>query len=124
MQCEVVFSPRLRSSLGRCKPGVIRLHLGLKDEWSHLLPEVLCHEYAHLAVLKLFGPDAKAHGPEWADLVRRAGFEPRRRFPIDEKPTPPMTHLHRCPVCHATYRARTRRKLWTCATCSVPLAVE
>ncbi len=86
----VEFSTRMRVSLGLCRPaqGRIRLAVSLlnggadpgtgglpaSDVRSSLLEEVLCHELAHVAVHRLYGPRAKPHGPEWKSLLVKAGL--------------------------------------------------
>lgn len=76
----VSFSPRLRRSLGRCRPaaGRITLRADLRDGPEARLAEVLCHEAAHVAVHRRHGRAARPHGPEWRALVEAAGYEPRR----------------------------------------------
>ena len=59
---------------------VVRLSAELAAAPVAVLLEVLCHEIAHLAVRDLHGR-CQPHGPEWAALVRAAGFKPRRRIP-------------------------------------------
>jgi len=128
---SISFSPRLTRSLGRTNPsrGVVRLAVHLQDAPPETLEEVLCHEVAHVAVHHRHGPGAKPHGPEWADYVRKAGFEPRVKAPAvlgDEgrggmvKPPAPQaaaTFEHRCPVCHTTRLARRPMPSWRCAEC-------
>ncbi len=126
LACRVEFSPRLRASLGRCLPrrALIRLHPDLEGRWREHFQEVLCHEFAHLAVEHLY-PGARAHGPEWASLVRQAGFVPRRRMALDlPAPGPRRMYLHRCPVCQATRPARTSARRFKCARCLVVMVVE
>src|SRR3990172_3344348 len=91
---EISFSPRLRSSLGRCAPGKreIRLAQFLIDASEALVFEALCHEAAHAAVYEIHGRCARPHGPEWRALMRAAGFEPRTRIPREVLP---RTHASR-----------------------------
>src|SRR5690349_21638014 len=81
------YSPRLRSSLGRCLPerSLVRLQPRLLTDLAHLHPEVVCHELAHLEVFR-------RHGPEWQALVREAGYEPRR-LALVLPPTEAILHL-------------------------------
>jgi predicted SprT family Zn-dependent metalloprotease len=121
----VEFSPRFRSSLGRCRPveGRIRLAAHLANGRRDLLEEVFCHELAHVAVHRLHGPKARPHGPEWKGLVSAAGFEPRVRFPPGEggfPPRPPRRRAryeHRCPVCQAMRMAGRPVRNWRCVEC-------
>lgn len=123
---EIRFSPRFRSSLGRCAPasGEIRLAAFLCDGPSDLLQEALCHEAAHAAVHELHGRAAKPHGTEWRELMRAAGFEPRARIParLLEGVAPRRRQaqggwLHRCPVCQVSRVARRPVHRWRCAAC-------
>jgi SprT-like family len=86
---EVVFSGRLRSSLGRCAParGRIRLSTRLLDDERARFREVLCHELAHVAVHRLHGSRAAPHGAEWRGLVVAAGFVPSVRACVVETST-------------------------------------
>jgi len=83
----VEFSRRLRSSFGLCmtKEGRIRLAERLRNGSQDLLEEILCHELAHVAVHRLHGPRARPHGPEWRQLMARAGFVPRARIKEGEE---------------------------------------
>ena len=127
---HITFSPRLERSLGRCVPATgrvtltTRLRRGSRDQ----LLETLCHEVAHVAAYMLFGSAARPHGPEWAALVRSAGFDPgtharpRRSAP---KPTkrprhtnsPRFTVVHICAVCHSRRYARRVMTAWRCRSC-------
>lgn len=122
----ISFSTRFRTSLGRCAPasGEIRLAAFLLDGPGGLLCEALCHEAAHAAVHELHRRRPKPHGPEWRGLMEAAGFEPRARIPavLLEGLVPPATRRrpaweHRCPVCHASWVARTAVQRWRCAAC-------
>ena len=81
------WSARMQRSLGRSYPkrSLIRLnpHLILDSNRS-LFREALCHELAHIAAYQLYGRVISIHGPEWRDLLRQAGFEPRTKVPVDE----------------------------------------
>lgn len=120
----IEFSPRLRTSLGRCLParGTIRLHPALRDAPPDLRDEVLCHELAHLAAHRLHGPGIRAHGREWRRLMQQAGFAPRARMPrpaglklAPRRPT--VLYHHRCPVCGAGRTARRPVRAWRCRDC-------
>lgn len=118
---SIQFSYRLRSSLGRTLVDArrIRLHVLLANTDEQLLDEVLCHELAHIVVYERFGREVKPHGPEWATLVRQAGFEPRLRIGVGSE-GPPMTEgrfEHRCPVCQAVRLARRSIPNLRCKSC-------
>lgn len=124
---QIEFSSRLRVSLARTllRRGVVRLSTDLLlPENVYLIPEVLCHETAHIAVRELGSTRARPHGPEWADLVRRAGFTPhtRQAVPRDEsqastRDSGRVVYEHRCLVCHFSRSAAKPMARWRCATC-------
>jgi predicted SprT family Zn-dependent metalloprotease len=126
-QVTIEISNRLRTSIGLCYPArkLIRLHPVVRELDEPLLLEILCHELAHVAVYLHHGREAKPHGPEWADLVRAAGFDPRARLPhgsIFNTPARRATQRtvlwhHRCPRCNAGRTARRPVYAWRCATC-------
>ena len=138
---RVAFSSRLRRSLGRASPatGRVVLHTKLRDAPRPRLLEVLCHEVAHIAVARRahLGQNLRpsAHGPEWAALVRVAGFTPTARAPLSpdlhvapssSRGTRGPVHsahkgqypvVHTCPVCHSQRHARRAVPSWRCADC-------
>jgi predicted SprT family Zn-dependent metalloprotease len=123
---DVRFSSRLRWSLGRCRPGSgrITLHADLRHERRSLLPEVLCHEVAHVVAYRAFGGRARPHGAEWRELVRAAGFSPSVRMAGAGRPPAPARPLpgvlpfeHRCPVCQMIRFAKRPVRAWRCADC-------
>jgi predicted SprT family Zn-dependent metalloprotease len=86
--------------------------------------EILCHELAHAAAVRMHGRVVRPHGPEWCDLVRKAGYEPKAHLASDRRPyvspSDIQTQLdfeHRCPVCHAVRFARKLVKSWRCVEC-------
>jgi predicted SprT family Zn-dependent metalloprotease len=123
----VSFSGRLRRALGRCYARRRQVSVAecLKEMKPSIFEEVLCHEVAHLAVFELFGENCRPHGPEWAHLMRAAGFEPRRRLVLDEAGSPSLisrpryVHIHSCPVCQWERVARRPVRTWRCPYCSV-----
>jgi predicted SprT family Zn-dependent metalloprotease len=123
---RIVSSSRLQSSLGRCSPrdGLIRLNPGLLDGPPAALREVVCHEAAHIATWLLHGRRARAHGSEWKELMRLAGYAPRVRWaeaavpdPVRRRRRPSVIYVHSCPVCRSQWIARTTSSAWRCATC-------
>lgn len=128
---HVTFSARLHRSLGRCVPatGRVTLTTRLRRGSRERLLETLCHEVAHVAVYMLRGSAAQPHGPEWAALVRAAGFDPgtharpRRGTPKTPKRRPRVkpprfTVVHTCPVCHCRRYARRVMRAWRCRACA------
>ena len=124
-EATVEFSTRMTRSLGRCYPtrSLIRIAARLRDEPPNILNEVLCHEGAHLAAFRLYGPAAKPHGKEWQDLVKKAGFPPSPRMRVDARSSLAprrrkiIHYEHRCPVCQASRAARRPMRRWRCASC-------
>ena len=127
---RITFSPRLERSLGCCVPatGRVTLTTRLRRGSRERLLETLCHEVAHVAAYMLHGTAARPHGPEWAALVRAAGFDPgthaRPRRGAPKKPTRPayahpprFTVVHTCPVCHSRRFGRRVMSAWRCRTC-------
>jgi predicted SprT family Zn-dependent metalloprotease len=118
------FNPRLRRAWGRVQifRKVISLHSSLERAPARRVQEVLCHEFAHIAAAHLYGRAVRAHGPEWAALVDKAGFRAARLLPPDDS-TPAVARSpsslveHRCPVCQMTRVARRAVAGWRCAGC-------
>ena len=118
-------SPRLKTSLARCSPAErsVRLNPALLEASNRkLLPEVLCHELAHIAVYESNGRRPRPHGPEWQSLVRAAGFEPKTRLALNtpgtwERVRPSPKFEHRCPICQAVRYSTRRIRTWRCETC-------
>jgi predicted SprT family Zn-dependent metalloprotease len=119
------FNPRLRRAWGRVQiqRRSISLHPDLERAPANRTKEVLCHEFAHLAAVQLFGPDIQPHGREWAALVSKAGFRPTLFLPPERldsaqpKAKPAVRVEHRCPVCQMTRMARRAVPSWRCASC-------
>ena len=121
------FSGRLRRSLGRCHQGTGRVRLNevsLAPDNRNLLFETLCHEAAHVAVWRLYGPRTKPHGPEWKRLVALAGYASRATIPAGQvnglkPPTRRVRQLYeyRCPVCEMVHLARRKNSRWRCRVC-------
>jgi len=120
---SIEWSKRLRRALGRAYPErqLIRLSELLKTpEYEHLFHEVLCHEAAHIAVFETYGKGATSHGPEWQELVRLAGFEPRLSHSVDSARSQEENHVlyeHICPICHTRRLARRPQLKWRCVAC-------
>ena len=124
---QIEWGRRFRLALGRVHLNrrVVRLSEALAVAPPAVLLEVLCHEVAHLAASDLHGRHCRPHGPEWAALVRAAGFEPRRWIPWS-LPRPPSArqtaarvrrYIHRCPVCQLHWTAGRPVRQWRCAPC-------
>ena len=125
-------SPQLRSSLGRAVPatGHISIHPVLCRAPSAVLREVLSHETAHVVAYRQalsFGATRpRAHGVEWAALVRAAGYEPLVRAPRrwvaqllrhSSATSRRKAVVHICPVCQVQRVARRAVPGWRCKAC-------
>lgn len=123
----VRFSARLTKSLGRVRlaTGSISLNARLQFAPRAFLIEVLCHEAAHVAARLLHGPQAKPHGPEWRDLMHRAGYTPATmRAHPDLPPAKPRAssvqrrrHRYRCPICQQDFFVRRKDSRLRCNVC-------
>lgn len=129
------FSPRLKRSLAKTYPTSqrISLHRALEFAPRKVLIEVLCHEAAHVVVGQQLHAQhrnrPRPHGPEWRQLMRIAGYEPRlaakcpgtARHLRDIRPSPqPKSRqrvVHICPVCHLQRTAQRVVPQWRCAHC-------
>jgi SprT protein len=121
------FSGRLRGSLGRCHQGTGRVRLNealLASDNRELLFETLCHEAAHVAVWRLYGPRTKPHGAEWKRLLVLAGYASRATIPAAEvnglKPSSRgvrQLYEYRCAVCEMVHTARRKNSRWRCRVC-------
>jgi predicted SprT family Zn-dependent metalloprotease len=117
---------RLRSSIARLVVANRCVELGplfFTAPVNHR--EVLCHELAHAAARLKYGRRTRPHGPEWRDLVRAVGFEPRARQPgirllpsAAEQRQWTRRYEHRCPVCQSAWYARRPVTAWRCPTCT------
>lgn len=126
LSVRLVFSARIRRSLGLCRPesGELRLHPALREGPPELLREVVAHEAAHAAIHRLYGRRARPHGVEWRRLMLLAGLEPRVRFPAAALPghlleatRPRFAYLHTCAACGARWTAGRRDRRWRCRRC-------
>lgn len=118
------WSLKLRRSLGIAYPerNLVRLSTRLKEsQYAPLLQEVVCHEVAHVVIFHLHGNHVSVHGEEWRELVRIAGFEPRKDYRIDSlqksQVDDGITYDHRCLICHTNRRAKRPQPQWRCVAC-------
>lgn len=117
----IEFSKRLKTSLGRTHVAkhLVRLNPILLKAEAGYLSEVLCHELAHIAVYEKYGASAKPHGVQWAELMRKAGYEPHVRLvskeSIDNKAMTKYEHF--CPVCQSVRYAYRAMRQWRCSSC-------
>jgi predicted SprT family Zn-dependent metalloprotease len=120
---RVTLNPRLRSTLARwvAPTDVIQINPAVADRDKSAIPEVVCHEAAHLVVWDRHGRSARPHGLEWSALMRAAGFEPRATLVHCGQRQRPQTNMlrvrHVCPVCHFSKIAKRRMTQWRCPEC-------
>jgi predicted SprT family Zn-dependent metalloprotease len=115
-------NPRLSRSVGRYLPSqnIIHLSTATLAAPARFRREFLCHEAAHAVVWARCGRRARPHGPEWRELVRQAGFEPRAsliRCADRTRPTPANRFRHICYVCHFSRTANRQMPRWRCPEC-------
>jgi predicted SprT family Zn-dependent metalloprotease len=131
----IEWSSRLHRSLGRAFPGqcLVKLSPALLTVRRVIALEAVCHEIAHVVVPQLHRKRCLPHGPEWAQLVRKAGFPARVRVPLSKEAPPrertdrvtiatarkgsERCYIHTCPVCHIRRLAKRRISRWRCAAC-------
>jgi len=128
---DVEISRRMRRALGLTHPGrgVVRIAHTLLAAPDAAFAEVLCHEAAHIVVFERHRRTVRPHGPEWAALMRAAGYRPRTRVDprdlgIPWNPAPPRprrrsrwVYEHQCPRCGMRRQARRAVPQWRCAPC-------
>ena len=123
---RVTINSRLSRTVGHCRPsdGTITLAESVIDASRRDFEAVLCHELAHLAAHRRFGPRIRPHGPEWARLVEQAGFTAEVRtcrgpatLQRRRAHTGRLPYRHFCPVCHFVRFARRPVTRWRCADC-------
>jgi predicted SprT family Zn-dependent metalloprotease len=119
-------NPRLRVTVARWVVASQCVELGPRFfKLRRHQQEILCHELAHAAALIKHGPCVSAHGREWRELVRAAGFEPKVRWLSPRENStrpggprrPARLYEHRCPVCQAVRIARRAMTQWRCVEC-------
>jgi predicted SprT family Zn-dependent metalloprotease len=117
-------NPRLRTTRARYlrTPHVIEVSRSLIRARRSDLERVLAHELAHALVTRRY-PGARPHGPEWRDVMVRAGltpFEQRRSLKASAPPTRQhgrFHYEHRCPVCQMRRIAKRPVSQWRCTAC-------
>ena len=122
---DVRVNPRLRTTRARYlrTPHVIEVSRSLIRARRSDLERALAHELAHVLVTRRH-PGARPHGPEWRDVMVRAGLTPiEQRRPLKEGPAAPtrqqgrFRYEHRCPVCQMRRIAKRPVSQWRCAAC-------
>lgn len=126
---RILPSSRMIHALARAFPatGLIRINKRVLEFGSEeQIREILTHEAAHIACWLIHHRrKLRPHGPEWRELMQRAGFEPRVRMDAHALPSlcdaparqRPLRYEHHCPVCGWSRRAKTTNRRWRCADC-------
>lgn len=123
---RIIPAPRMTVILAHAYPATNTIRISarvLASGSTELIREILCHELAHLACRMRYGRRVHPHGPEWKELMRQTGYEPRVRFPHDAMAPlalpgrRPLAYEHRCRSCGQTHLARTTNRHWRCASC-------
>jgi predicted SprT family Zn-dependent metalloprotease len=122
-EVTVRFNGRLRTTVARLLSGVDVIEVGPRFiALQSKRREIICHELAHAAVKKRLRGGQPPHGPEWAALVRFAGFDPVPRLTVPQKSSPStqsrnVRYEHRCLICQFVRVARRSVHSWRCAEC-------
>lgn len=117
----LVISPRLRRDAARTYPesGLVVLnaeYIAANVQTWRQVRETIAHEFAHL----LAGREA-GHGPAWARLMRRVGFDPDITTRGEEHNSPPHYALV-CRACGAAhFRFGKPRRSVPCPACGRPM---
>jgi predicted SprT family Zn-dependent metalloprotease len=84
-----------------------------------LFRDVLRHELAHIAVVRLGVKGEPHHGSTWRKLLLAVGSKPQVRFLSPVRPIQSTARLfrHECTVCDFTRIAKRRVAAWRCADC-------
>ena len=117
---QVKLSTRLRTSAGRADAPRGRVSIALTaTKTRRLFREVLRHELAHVAVVRLGIKGERHHGPTWRRLLLAVGCTPRLRLPLPGVRRRPPARLfrHECQVCDFVRVAKRRVPAWRCADC-------
>ena len=119
---QISVNQHLKSTIARWLPpsNVLEISPAAQSRGASALREIISHEAAHVVVWDQSGRAARPHGPEWAALMRTAGFEPRatlvrcghRRGTYDR-----IRIRHFCAVCHFSRFAKRRMSGWRCPEC-------
>lgn len=115
----------LRTTVARWREKMKCLELGPKFfRMTKRQDEILCHELAHAAALKIHGRGILSHGPEWHALITAVGYSPISVLKISKSSSmvsrrnKSSWYEHRCTVCHAVRFAKKPMRQWRCAECS------
>ena len=123
-ELDIMFNQSLTSTLARWMPPSNALEIstaaGSRDLGT--LREIISHEAAHVVVWERSGRGARPHGPEWAALMRAAGFEARAtliRCGYRQSVANSVRVRHFCTVCHFSKLGKRRMPRWRCPECRV-----
>jgi predicted SprT family Zn-dependent metalloprotease len=117
------WNSRMRTRAGVAYLEALRIELNprLLARHPEQVSECLAHELAHLVVHRRHGRAASAHGPEWAALMKIAGFAPSRVHHFDTRGLKQerrrYVYLHQCVACGAHWIARKVRRDLVCRDC-------
>jgi predicted SprT family Zn-dependent metalloprotease len=119
---QVVYNPRLRTTLGRAVLDALRVELNprLLREHPDQLLSTLAHELAHLVVHVRHRRSAP-HGREFRELMRAMDFSPRatHRLPVEHlrRRRGKYLYLHRCGDCGYSFVATRAKRGYYCLAC-------
>src|SRR5262245_41833849 len=122
-EIEFRFNGRLRSTVARLLSNLNIVEVGPRFvALRSKRREIICHELAHAVANKRARVDHPPHSPEWAKLVRSAGFNPSARLKVPRLSSPStqsrkVRYEHRCLVCQFVRMARRPVYSWRCPEC-------
>ena len=116
---DVRFSKRLRVSMGRAALRTQRVSLSTAIRSAGQLRDVLRHELAHIAVVRLGVRGEGHHGQTWQRLLRTIGTKPTTRVAVPGfvRRTQARRFRHECAVCDFVRYAKRAVTTWRCADC-------
>jgi predicted SprT family Zn-dependent metalloprotease len=120
---RIRLNPRLTATVARLHihDSIVEFSLAVANLDARDRREVICHEAAHFVVWQTCRRAVRPHGPEWAALVKLAGFKPKARRVrcglSRRRPVVTYAFRHICPVCHYSKRAARQMPRWRCPEC-------
>lgn len=105
--------------MGRAALRTQRVSLSTSIRSASQLREVLRHELAHIAVVRLGIRGEAHHGQTWQQLLLEVGNTPATRVAVPgfTRPTQAPRFRHECPVCDFVRYAKRAVTTWRCADC-------
>ncbi len=104
----------------------------LIDNTDHFLRQTVAHEVAHLVTYRLYGQQARPHGPEWRKVMAQLfGVAAARTHDYDIRIAAALTYVYRCGCRERQHYFSIRRhrnalrgNLYLCRHCRMPLSYD